>query len=190
MHEAARRLKLIDLVAADGQAMAILRAVRDLGLNDWAIGAGFVRNRVWDWLSGHPQNTPFADIDVLYHDTVDVRLEAEKRLERRLQAVMLDVPPWSVKNQARMHWRNGDPPYGSTENALHFWLEPPTCVAVRLETDDRLTVLAPFGLADLFSLVVRPTPSGLRRLDSYRERMGAKNWTARWPRLRIEGLSD
>ena len=55
MDEAARRQRLIDLLAADGQAMAILRTARDLGLNDWAIGAGFARNRVWDWLSGYPE---------------------------------------------------------------------------------------------------------------------------------------
>jgi hypothetical protein len=190
MDEAARRQKLIDLIAADGQAMAILRAVRELGLNDWAIGAGFARNRVWDRLSGHPERTPFADIDVLYHNPADTRFETEKALEARLQAAMPDVPPWSVRNQARMHLRNGDPPYGSTENALRFWLETPTCVAVRLEGDDAISVLAPHGLDDLFALVVRPTPGGLHRLEAYRQRMKQKNWTARWPRLRIEGLSD
>lgn len=190
MDEAARRRALLDLVAADGQAMAILRAVRDLDLNDWAIGAGFVRNRVWDRVSGHPDRTPFADIDVLYHDPEDVRPETEKGREARLRAVMPDVPPWSVKNQARMHLRNGDSPYGSTENALRYWLETPTCVAVRLEHDDAITMLAPHGLTDLFALVVRPTPSGQRRLEAYRQRMREKNWTARWPCLRIEGLSD
>jgi len=185
--ETARR-RLIDLVAADGQAMAILRAVRDLHLEDWAIGAGFARNRVWDWLSGYYDRTAFADIDVLYHNATDRRPEIEKALEARLGAALPGVPPWSVKNQARMHLRNGDPPYGSTENALRFWLETPTCVAVRLEPDDAITVLAPHGLDDLFALVVRPTPSGRRQIEAFRRRMIEKNWTARWPRLRIEGL--
>lgn len=189
MDEAARRRKLTELVAADGQAMAILRAVRELGLNDWAIGAGFARNRVWDWLSGYADRTPFADIDVLYHEPGDLRPEREKEFEARLGAAMPDVPPWSVKNQARMHLRNGDPPYGSTENALRFWLETPTCVAVRLENDDALTVLAPHGLDDLFSCVVRPTPSGRRQIEAYRRRVNGKNWAARWPRLRIEDLA-
>ncbi len=189
MDDTVRRQQVIDLIAADGQAMAILRAVRGLGLRDWAIGAGFVRNRVWDWLSGTPDRTPFADIDVLYHDPSDVRVESEKQMEQRLRAAMPNVPPWSVKNQARMHWRNGDLPYASTEDALRFWLETPTCVAVRLEGDDTLTLLAPHGLEDLFALAVRPTPSGRRQHDAYRRRMREKNWTTRWPRLRIEGLS-
>ena len=190
MDEAERRRTLTDLIAADAQAMAILRAVRDLGLNDWVIGAGFARNRVWDWLSGRTDKTPFADIDVLYHDQADIRVKREKQLEERLRAVMPDVPPWSVKNQARMHLRNGDPPYGSTEDALRFWLETPTCVAVRLEGGSSLTILAPHGLADLFSLVVRPTPSDRQRIEAYRQRMVEKNWTARWPRLRIDALRD
>ncbi len=189
MDDTTRRQQVIDLIAADGQAMVILRAVRELGLKDWAIGAGFVRNRVWDWLSGHRERTPFADIDVLYHDPSDIRVEGEKQMEQRLQAAMPGVPPWSVKNQARMHLRNGDPPYASTEDALRFWLETPTCVAVRLEGDDRLTLLAPHGLEDLFALAVRPTASGRRQRDAYRRRMREKNWTARWPRLRIEDVA-
>lgn len=190
MEDAARRRQLVDLIAADSQAMAILRAVRALGLNDWAIGAGFARNRVWDWLSGYRERTSFNDIDVLYHDPADLQTEVEKQWEARLRDSLSDVPPWSVKNQARMHLRNGDAPYESTENALRFWLETPTCVAIRLESDDTISVLAPHGLGDLFSLVVQPTPSGRRRLDAYRRRMIDKNWSARWPRLRIEGLTD
>jgi uncharacterized protein len=190
MDEAARRRRLLDLVAADGQAMAILRAARALGLNDWAIGAGFVRNWVWDWLSGYRESTPFNDIDVLYHDPADLREETEKRLEACLRDAMPDGPPWSVKNQARMHIRNGDAAYGTTENALRFWLETPTCVAVRLEADEGLTLLAPHGLADLFDLVVRPTPNGRIRLAEYRRRIRGKNWPDLWPRLRIESLTD
>ncbi len=190
MDEAARRRQLLSLVAADAQAMAALRAVRALGLNDGAIGAGFVRNRVWDWVSGYRESTPFNDIDVLYHDPADARPEAERKWEARLRDTLPDGPPWSVKNQARMHIRNGDAPYGATENALRFWLETPTCVAVRLEADDALALLAPHGLEDLFGMVVRPTPNGRIKLADYRRRITGKNWPSLWPRLRIENLTD
>jgi uncharacterized protein len=166
--------------------MAMLRAVRELDLNDWAIGAGFVRNRVWDAVSGHTTPTVPGDTDVLYYDVGDLRPESETVLEVRLRALLPDVPPWSVTNQARMHLENGDRPYTSTLDALAFWLETPTCVAVRLEHDDEVTVLAPHGLADLFGLQVRPTPNGRTKLDAYRARIQTKNWQARWPRVRIE----
>lgn len=178
--------RLSDLIAADTGAMAILRAVQSLGLQDWAIGAGFVRNRVWDAVSARPSLTVPGDTDVLYHDAADLRPETETAFEARLRALLPGVPPWSVTNQARMHLENGDRPYASTEDALWFWLETPTSVAVRLEKGDRLTVLAPHGLDDLFSLRVRPTPNGRLRHEAYLKRIASKNWPARWPGVSIE----
>jgi len=167
--------------------MDTLRAVRALGLLDWAIGAGFVRNAVWDHLHGFRQMTPLNDIDVLYFDRSDVSAETEAALEAQLRAAH-PVRPWSVRNQARMHRRNGDRPYESTEDALVFWLETPTAVAVRLEADDNLTVLAPHGLADLIAMMARPTARGREKYDDYLARMRAKNWPATWPQVTVEGL--
>lgn len=172
-----------DLIAGDPWRMEVLRAVRELGLPDWAIGAGFVRTRVWDWLAGDRARTPLGDIDVLYHDPADLAKATEAALERRLASRL--PAPWSVKNQARMHLRNGDPAYGSTENALRFWLETPTCVAVRLGADNRLELLAPHGLDDLFAMIVRPTPRGRECIEAYRRRLATKGWQAVWPGLRI-----
>ena len=39
------------LISADVEAMETLRAAQRLGLPDWWLGAGFVRNRVWDHLT-------------------------------------------------------------------------------------------------------------------------------------------
>jgi hypothetical protein len=173
---------VLSLLKADERAMLTLRAVASLGLPDWMIGAGFVRNIVWDRLSGHTKHTPPNDIDVLYHDARDITPRREETIEARLRELKPELP-WSVRNQARMHLKNGDPPYGSTECAIRSWLETPTCVAVRLEPDDHLTLIAPFGLDDLFSLTVRPTPRGRERLADYHRRMTDKNWAALWPRL-------
>lgn len=40
------------LVAADDWMMQVLAAAKSMGLPDWWIGAGFLRNRVWDALEG------------------------------------------------------------------------------------------------------------------------------------------
>ena len=167
--------------------MAVLCAVRALALPDWAVGAGFVRNAVWDYLHGFAQPTPLADVDVLYFDPADPSIEREWALENQLAAVMPGVP-WSVRNQARMHLRNGDAPYADTEDALRYWLESATCVALRLEPDDRLTVIAPYGLSDLLALRSGPTQSGRARYAAYIARMRQKDWPSRWPRVRVEGL--
>lgn len=181
---AARVDVLRRLIAGDEWRMSVLRAVRALDLPDWAIGAGFVRSRVWDWLCGDVRQTFPADIDVLYSDRGDLDPSAETALERRLRGVI--EAPWSVTNQARMHLANGDPPYASTEDAFRHWLETPTAVAVRLSADVRIEVIAPWGLEDLFTLTVRPTPSGRAKPDLYRRRLAEKNWSASWP-VRMAG---
>jgi len=175
------------IIENDPWSVNVLEAVRALGLPDWAIGAGFVRARVWDELTGQDR-TPLGDVDVLYFDPAAADPAADASLERKLTDIRPDVP-WSVTNQARMHFRNSDLPYRDTEDALRFWLETPTAVAVRLEADDTITVLAPLGLDDLFGLVVRPTPETRKRADkmaAYRHRLATKSWPQTWPGLRVE----
>jgi hypothetical protein len=55
-------------------------------------------------------------------------------------------------------------------------------VGVRLEHDDTLSVHAPFGLADLFALTLRPNPV---RPNGAFARIAA-GVAARWPEVRIE----
>ncbi len=179
---------ILALVAADAWMMAALGAVAGLGLPDCWIGAGFPRGAVWDRLHGYPSRTPLGDIDVVYFDPKAPDPAAEVALERRLSE---DLPglPWSVKNQARMHLRNGDAPYRDCADALAHWLETPTAVALRLNPAGGPELLAPLGTRDLLALVVRPTPHARAhelRLAAYRARLEKKNWLAKWPRLRVE----
>ena len=178
-----------EVLRASPWHMESLEAVRALTLPDWAIGAGFVRNAVWDRLHGYAEPTPLNDIDVLFFDPLRPEKAYESALEKALRASLPDRP-WSPRNQARMHRRNGDRPYRDTLDALSFWLETPTAVAVRLEADDQLTVLAPFGLSDLLAMMARPTPAGRAKIEHYRDRMVAKNWPATWPEVTLEGLRD
>ncbi|MCB1379898.1 MAG: nucleotidyltransferase family protein [Alphaproteobacteria bacterium] len=176
--------RLRSILRRDSERMAALQALRGPGLPQAAIGAGYVRTAVWDAITGR-EHSPVADIDVLYFDPADLRRDAEAAVEGRLRDTLPDLP-WSVRNQARMHLRNGDPPYRSVEDALAYWLETPTCVAVRLADDSRIEVIAPHGLDDLFALRIRPTPAGRRRAAEYRQRIANKRWTETWTEAVIE----
>jgi hypothetical protein len=147
------------------------------------IGAGFVRNAVWDALSGRaPDVAALADLDLVHHDPdapPDAGFEAALNAARRL--------PWSVVNQARAHGWNGHAPYRGLADALAHWPETATAVAARLAAG-RIEVLAPHGTGDLFGFVVRPTPSHAGDPAAVRQRLAAKAWTARWPALRVTGL--
>ena len=185
MDEAAAKEFLVTTVRGDVWMMACLAAVRDVALPDGWVGAGFVRRAVWDALTAAATPSPLDDVDVLYFDPRDPTSEAERRHEACLHRAMAGVP-WSVRNQARMHHRNGDAPYADTEDGIRHWLETPTAVALCLDSAGGLDLLAPFGLGDLMAMRIRPTPSGRRRRSNYRGRIVTKNWRQIYPTARIE----
>jgi hypothetical protein len=174
---------IAEIIAQDPVGMKQLRAVRSLGLPDWCIAAGFVRNRVWDHLHGIAPPTPLADIDVLYYDPADLSKAPEQACEARLAA--LEPAPWQVRNQARMHLPKGLPPHQDTADSMTYWLETVTAVGIRLEADDSLTVVAPLGTDDLLGLCCRPTAFGRTRRAEYEARIAAKRWRELWPRVRF-----
>ncbi len=177
---------ILALVAGDAWMLGALAAVAALGLPDAWIGAGFLRGAVWDRLHGYGSRTPLDDIDAIYHDPGNLDPALDRNLEKRLGDLLPGLP-WEVRNQARMHLTNGDPPYGSSAQALACWLETPTAVAVRLDAAGGPELLAPLGTEDLLGLMVRPTPHArTHRLAAYRARLASKNWPAKWPRLRVD----
>jgi hypothetical protein len=172
------------LIEADAWRMEILYTVKQLQLPDWAIGAGFVRAAVWDAVSGLGRSTPINDIDVLYFDRGDLSETTEKKYEEVLNAKSSNTP-WSVKNQARMHIQNMDPPYADTENAISHWLEVASCVGVRMRADTSVQIIAPYGIDDLINMRARPTLRGIQKPDQYRLYLKKKNWLRNWPTLNI-----
>ena len=148
---------------------------------DWA---GFIRNAVWDALTRQPDASSWDDVDVIYFCREDLSANRDQAIEDALQAMRPDVK-WSVKNQARMHIGNDDRPYTDTEDALRHWPECCTAIAAR-RADQTIELLAPFGLHDLLSMVVRPTPSFASRMEVYRSRINGKGWQRPWPNLRID----
>lgn len=176
--------QILDLLARDGERMHLLRTLLRHGPAGAWIGAGFVRNAVWDALHGYTTATPLADVDVLYFDPLRLDAAPDLAFEQRLIEVCPQVP-WSVRNQARMHLRNGDPAYSGVADALRHWPEVCTAVAVRL-SGEQLELLAPLGVEDLLRLCVRPTEHFLGKPDLYRQRLHEKDWLRCWPLLHIE----
>lgn len=177
-----QELLLVNLIKNDPWRMNILKTTRSLHLNDWVIGAGFVRNIVWDYL--HNINNKFnSDIDIAYFDLQDLSEKTEDYYQEVLHKNM--NAEWSVTNQARMATiNNQSAQYISTEDALAHWPETATAVGVRLENDDSITIIAPYGLDDLFNLIVRMSPKFGDGIDDYNKRKLKKNWIAKWPKLK------
>jgi uncharacterized protein len=175
--------EILGLIRADPWMMRVLGAAAVLGLPDWMIGAGFVRNKVWDHLHGFANaEVQTADIDLIYFDPTDLRESTEKAYDRQLRAAC-DVN-WSAKNQARMHEVTGDAPYTSAADGLAHWVESATCVAVTLQ-GGALRLIAPHGISDLTGLIVRRSPGFARGIGVLQERVASKRWLETWPRLRV-----
>ncbi len=176
--------EIISILRADRLRWHLLGVVAALDLPDGWIGAGLIRNAVWDHLHGYPPSPPDSDVDVIWYDPDRTDPALDRLYETRLTAIEPSVL-WSVKNQARMHIRNADPPYTSAVDAMRHWPETATAVAARRHGAGLCDIAAPLGLDDLFGLLLRPTPAfaGIKR-DIYDERLRSRKWLERWPALR------
>lgn len=169
--------------------MEALAAVRQLGLGDWCIGAGAVRNLVWDALHERQVASMLADVDVVYFDASDCSPARDEALRQRLAAAVPSLE-WEVTNQAGVHrWFEasfGYPvaPLASLEDGVASWPEFATAVGIALDRDGALRVIAPHGLDDLFNMVVRHNPARAS-VASYRERIASKRFAERWPRVTV-----
>lgn len=177
--------QLIEIIKKDNYLLLLLKAVEQLNLKDAWISAGLIRNKVWDVL--HNIITPINDIDVIYFDQSDTSRETEKRLEKKLE-ILVPNQPWSAKNQARMHLKNGFEPYHSSFDGVAHFPEIPTAIAVK-SFNNELQIMAPYGLEDLFEKRVKPTfyyQKNNKLHLIYSERMRKKKWDTIWTDLYIE----
>ena len=187
--EALRRRQLVELVEASDWFMSALRAVRSLGLAEWCIGDGALRNLVWDALSGKIQRSGLADIDVAFFVADDLSSARDQALQDRLCTLMPGWP-WEVTNQAGVHlwfaqhFGHAVAPLSSLADAVATWPEYATAVAVTLTKADGINIIAPYGLSDLFTMTVRHNPARAS-VATYQARVAAKKYQDRWPGVTI-----
>lgn len=174
--------KLIEIIESDVWMLGILKTINDLNLNDCWIGAGFVRNKVWDVQHGKAR-TELNDIDVIYFEKSKPNKKYDLQIESTLRKLNSNLN-WSVKNQFRMHTRNGHKEYTDCNDAITFWPETATSIAVRLNSNNQIEYIAPYGLEDLFNLLVMPTPKF--DLTIYKHRIKKKRWKEKWDKLEIK----
>ena len=183
------------MIKKDKWMMDVLRASESLHLPDWWIGAGFVRSKVWDHLSGYKKRTPLPDVDLIYFDESDFSedeansfsTKAEDKYQEQLKNLNSSVK-WSVTNQARMHIYHHRKPYKNSEEALSEWAETATCIGVRLK-NNKLELVTPHGIEDLVNLIVKPIPGYSKKYSFnttvFKKRVRDKKWLEKWPKLKI-----
>ncbi len=185
---------LVEILTETAWFSNALNAVNELNAPCAYIGSGAIRNAVWDSLHDCTAPSYLADIDVVYFDRDDLSEETEHRYEEVLRGLEPDHH-WDVKNQAAVHlwfhkvFGHRVDPLDSIEDAVATWPETACCVAVRMRSGKDLEVVAPLGLDDLFAMVVRRNPRRVT-IETYHQRIKDKQYTERWPRVRVVQESE
>ena len=184
-----RRRVLELILRTDPVVMRVLRIARGLALPDWRLASGAIYQTVWNALTGRPAGHGIRDFDLLYFDGTDTSYEAEDRVITRARPSFSRLPaPVEIRNQARVAlWfrrKHGIdyPTLSCTDEALVNYAARTHSVAVRLEADGRLSLAAPFGLADIFAMRLVPNPV-LDNASTYLDK--ALRMKAAWPELEI-----
>lgn len=144
-----------------------LKAVASSKIPDAWLGAGVIRNRVWDRLFGSSGKLD-ADWDVAFAGPLD-ESQAERCLSEELAG------PWEAIDQRRY----GHP---TAAHGIASWPETATAIGARLN-GDCIEVMAPWGLEDLLAGLVRRSPSFADEA-AFLDRVRKKEWFTRWPASR------
>lgn len=142
------------------------------------LSGGVLRNAIWNTLHFREDFLYTDDCDILYYDN-----SIEKNFEKDIEAFLQSISPnfkWSVKNQARMHLRNKHKPYSSVSNALEFFPETASAIAI----DANWNIIAPFGFHDILTLTLKPTPfCHKNEIQVFNRRVALKKWLTNFENL-------
>ena len=183
MDEQTALSRLNTIIRQDTWRMSILQTVASLDIPQCYVAAGFLRNMAWDANHGFDDMSPLEDVDVIYFDSSQIDRSEDRRWEIALSQKMPTVN-WQVKNQARMHLRNGHQAYTDIVSAMRYWPEKETAVAVRL-TGEQLEWCSGFGFMCLFNNTI--SYNELRPYALFEQRIAKKQWQRHWPMLRVLG---
>jgi hypothetical protein len=188
------RLDFEAIIRSDPDLMHLLRRLRSIGLPQWRLVAGCLYQTVWNVLTGRPRRTGTKDYDLIYFDAADLSWEAEDAVIQRVAAATTDcLGPVEVRNQARVHlWFEARfgcayPQLSCADAALGYYASIVHAVGVRLDDNGALDVVAPFGLDDLFAMVIRPNHA-LNNAASHDSK--AQRAKAIWPEVFVLPWED
>jgi uncharacterized protein len=175
------------ILANDELFMDALVTVKKLALEEWCVGAGVIRNIVWSKLHGI-DSVSHRDLDVVFFDESG-GIDDEHVLQENLRGMRPELP-WEIKNQALVHlWYKEKfgfsvEPLTSLEDAISTWPETAICIGAYLDSNDEIQVIAPYGLNDLFTIVLRRNPKRVTK-EIFEKRIIEKNMNEKWPKMSI-----
>ena len=182
--------KLENVVLASPILGPIIEGWPAISLPDCWLVAGSIAQTIWNDAFGLPPDHGLKDVDLVYFDDTDLSDIEEARHEERIGKLFGHLPVQvDVKNEARIHlWYSSKfgksiAPYASAPHAIATFPTTATCVGIQ-PGPSGFSITAPYGLSDLFGLVVRPNKTLVSRAV-YEAKV--TRWRSLWPDLAILG---
>ena len=139
---------------------------------------GVLRNTIWNILHNRKEDFYIDDCDIIFYSDI-----VDKMREKEIEKYLTNIFPylnWSVKNQARMHIRNGHFKYKNLENAIYCFPETSSAIAI----NGNWQMIAPYGYRDILELNLRPTTFCKRNeLHIFNKRVAHKKWLSKFEML-------
>lgn len=180
--------KLLEIILQNSSVKKILDQAEQVNLPDWYLAAGCITQSVWNYLCGLPIERGIEDYDFIYcNPKTKSNKEKEDKLIELLPSINIELV-----NQAFVHtWIKEDlgfelPKLSSSEYAIGLWPVKSSSVGVRKE-NGVYKVYAPYGLEDLFNMVLRPNKMYYPKL-AYDFK--TNKWKKKWPKLTVIDWDD
>jgi uncharacterized protein len=180
--------KLIDLIKQHKLLFSLLVTLKKIEPVAY-LSAGVIRNTIWSYLHAQEFDLEGTEVDVIYFDPTELNYEKSKTIQQQLEHAF-PVIDWDVTNQALVHtWYKTSEgqniqAYTSLIHAITNWPETATAIAVRMNEENDLEIIAPLGLGDLFNLRLRWNSQGVA-YEVFQRRIKEKNFLIKWPKLKL-----
>jgi len=179
-------VKVAELCLLNRNNAEILKRMPELGLRDWWLVSGCLFQTVWNLRSGRAADRGIADYDVCYFSE-DTSWEAEDMVIREAKLLFSDLPVnVQLRNQARVHlWYPEKfgvayPPLTTASEGVLRFPCAAQAIGMKRSGDAFLDVFAPYGLGDVWDLVVRPNRA-LPLAQIYAEK--TTHWREEWDKI-------
>ncbi|UZP34450.1 hypothetical protein NXS19_002266 [Fusarium pseudograminearum] len=178
-----------DVVKHNQTLMTVLSRAAEMKLPNWYLAAGALTQTVWNVMTNRDPEQGIDDYDLIYFDASDLSWEAEDVVIQKGKEIFKDIPvEVEIRNQARVHlWYEKKfgrpcPQHHSSEAAMTAWGTNTALIGVSLRDDGEWDIFAPWGLSDMFTLVVRPNQQIMTE-ETYIKK--TQRWIKLWPEITI-----
>ncbi|OBS27903.1 hypothetical protein FPOA_01844 [Fusarium poae] len=182
-------LQFKDAVKHNKTLMTVLSRAAEMKLPNWYLAAGALTQTVWNVVTNRDPEQGIDDYDLIYFDASDLSWEAEDAVIQKGKEIFKDIPvEVEIRNQARVHlWYEKKfgrpcPQHRSSEASMTTWGTNTALIGVRLRDDGEWDIFAPWGLSDMFSLVVRPNQQIMTE-ETFTKK--TTRWIKIWPEITI-----